>query len=351
MKPHYALVWLATELALALRRRSARSFLRATSVTMVAVWAVYIVATVLLTPAYIRAAEEAALYYNAFMPGSVMSVVTKTATIYVFIAALVVWHAIRRGGESLVNREDATGDVALFLFIGAVAMWVGAIVQMKGWPHHMLPATALSVAAIAAGVVAARPSRAIIVIVVLLLFGSYRIRHERLLLRDAQIGAPTFLPGMTEVVHRFAGDRPVLMLAYGLSAGFPLINETRAEWTLPESSLWMVSGLYADEWKTGGPYAYRSAGEWVPFERKLHDLIWRGIQERPPAVVIIQSQLESRFDLRRFVEADPRMKAYLRNWTKVGTVGPYDVLLPTQVRTARRLNRPGLAATFVASGW
>jgi hypothetical protein len=365
MKPHYALVWLAIEGALALRTRNSRSFLRTESIATFGVWIAYIAGTAVFTPQYFHAARRAAGYYSDFMPGSLRAVLWNPATIYVACAVITVFFARRRArvsadvtsADDVLNAGDVvtvragSGDVAYMMLLAALAMWIGAIVQRKGWPHHMLPAIAFSIAAMAIAVTSVRPRRALAITILLLLFGTYRIHTDRELLRRAQVGAPTFLWGMSDVVHRFAPHGPILMLSYSLSPAFPLVNETGASWTLPESSLWMVSGLYRDAWQTRGPYAYRAPNDWVPFEKEVHELIWRGVRERPPAIVIIEANMDSRFDMKAFAETDPRMKAFFSNFIKVGSVGPYDILLPIAPRVAERLNGPGSAATFVASGW
>ena len=317
MKPHYALVWLLTEIAVALHHRSWRSLLRIESVSTASVWVVYIAATLLFTPAYIHAAMQAAAYYGAFMNQTLLQVLALSPWMFM-CAAWLMWVFIRKQSEY--------ETLASLLLIAALAMYIGGVVQMKGWYHHWTPAIGLSIA----GAIALWPRRFRTLALLLLIAGSsYRLYHSQWEARYWQKNGPTYLPAMQRLLAAHAPHGPLLIFDNGLAIGFPLVNFTKAVWTLPESCLWMVAGLYEDQWEQHRPIVYHTPDQWVPFEKEVHDLIWRGVQERPPKLVLFPSPVaDDKFDFRKFVETDPRMKNYLADWVPTDRVGPHIVLQP-----------------------
>ena len=313
LKPHYALVWLFVELALMVERKNWRSILRPTSVATVGVWVAYIAATVLFTPSYFHAALRAVHYYGAFMSMSVGGVIRSSPYEILLVAGLLCL---------LLRRWSAQPEVARLALLAALAMWLGGVIQMKGWYHHWTPALGLTLA----GIAALWPRRIQLVgLVFVLLFGTHHLTTTAGRLSAHQEGQPTFLPAMTAAVETFAPRGPILVFSDGLAIGFPLVNFTGAEWTLPESSLWMVQGLYPDV-PGKAPVPIRGPDQWVPFERDVHDLIWTGIQRHPPKIVFAHGPQDSR--IRQFVDSDPRVRAWLDGWHSIGRIGPYEVLLP-----------------------
>jgi hypothetical protein len=316
LKPHYALVWLFEEIAVAAHAKTWRTLFRLESLSAAAVWVAYIIATLAITPAYFHAAMQAAVYYGAFMQRTLPQVLASSPWRLMLLAWLA-WVFSRRFSQH--------ATLALLLILSATAMYIAAVVQMKGWYHHWTPAIALAVAALAA----LAPLRARHLALAMIIAGSSLwLAHWQKQARYAQQVGPTYLPAMMKLVARRAPHGPLLILDNGLAAGFPLVNFTHAEWTLTESCLWMVAGLYRDQWNARKPIHYRSPSEWIPFEREVHDLIWRGVQERPPRLVLIPGPVdEDRFDFRKFVETDPRMASFLSGWRPVDRVGPYIVYM------------------------
>jgi hypothetical protein len=310
LKPHYALVWLFIELALALEQKRPRSILRPASAAAVSVWIAYIAATAIFTPRYFQSALRAVHYYGGFMSMSVGGVIRSSPYEIILLAALLC---------VLLRRWSAHPVTARLLLLAATAMWVGGVVQMKGWYHHWTPALGLAIA----GIAALWPRRFQVVGLILIpLFATHHLTTTAGRLRAHQEGQPTFLPAMTAAVNTLAPGGPILVFSDGLAIGFPLVNFTGAQWTLSESSLWMVHGLYPD-WPD---VPIRQPDQWVPFERDVHDLIWSGIRKRPPRLVFAHGPRDSR--IRQFVDSDPRVRAYLADWRSIGRIGPYEVLLP-----------------------
>jgi hypothetical protein len=316
LKPHYALVWLITETAVAVHLRSWRTLFRTESVSTAAVWVVYILATVLFTPAYFHAALQAATYYGAFMERPLLEILGGSPWILMF-AAWLAWVFIRR--------FSSYATLATLLLLASSAMYVGALLQMKGWYHHWTPAIGLAIAAIAALI----PYRfRHVAIALIIAAASTQLALAQRHSRYATINQPTFLPAMQKLLATRAPHGPLLVLDNGLAIGFPLVNFTHAVWTLPESCLWMVAGLYHDQWNRRKPIVYRTPQQWIPFEREVHDLIWRGVTERPPRLVLIPGPVApDQFDFKAFVETDPRMRSFLTGWSPVDRVGPYIVYM------------------------
>ncbi|HET9983585.1 MAG TPA: hypothetical protein VFQ38_08355 [Longimicrobiales bacterium] len=320
LKPNFLLVWLATEAYLAWRRRSRRSLVRAENRLMIVLWLLYVAATAWITPEFYTTALWAADLYRDFAARPLASLLTSKATLFVLACAM---------GVLVLGRRRERNDLALVLLLAAVAMWAAAVSQMKGWAYHWMPATGLAAAALLAAVPAGARRWAVAPAAALAL-GWFALNVYRLEL-TYRLGEAV-LPPMREVVERLAPRQPILVLSNQLVVGFPLVNLTGAEWSSPYGHIWMAGPLHREERRSGAPYRYRGPAEWSPVEHAVFDGLWRGVQRRPPALVILDFGRPNGLDLVAFFTADPRLRRLLDGFRPAAQVGRYLVLERAEVR-------------------
>ncbi|MBX6366136.1 MAG: hypothetical protein IRZ00_20005 [Gemmatimonadetes bacterium] len=314
LKPNFLLVWLATEGYLARRRGGWRSLLRPENRLMVALWLLYAAATAWIAPEYYTTALWAVDLYRDFAARPLAALLTSKATFFVLACAL---------GVLALGCRRERNDLARVLLLAALAMWAAAVSQRKGWTYHWLPATGLAAAALLVSV-PARARRWVVGPASALALGWFALNVYRLEL-TLRMGE-ALLPAMREVVERLAPRQPILVLSDELVVGFPLVNLTGAEWSSPFGHIWMAGPLHREERRAGVPYHYRGPDEWTPVERTIFDGLWRGIQRRPPALVILDLARANGFDLVAFFTADPRIRRLLDDFRPAAQIGRYLVL-------------------------
>jgi hypothetical protein len=316
MKPHFALVWLVTELWLA-RRVGPRSLLRTESIAIVAVFCAYLAATALFAPTVFTLIPWVAPLYARFAPASLASMLTDPRLLLVAAGAAACF-AVRRGEE----HEPATR----VLCVAALAMTAAVLLQGKGWGYHWYPAMALSVMLIGL-TLHSRLGRlrmpATAALAVLAVAGaSWQVdRTARLLVRE-----PTMLPQLMEAVEQYGRDGPIVAFSYTLQTGFPLINLTGTEWASPYAHLWMVPALYHGAFTAGEPLRYRDTGKWAAVEQEIFDRLWDRIERDDPSITILQGTLGNGFDMRAYFETDARFRDRFARSPVLDTIGRYVLL-------------------------
>jgi hypothetical protein len=314
LKPNFLLAWLATEAYLTWRRGSRRSLLRPENRLMVGLWLLYIAATAWITPQFFTTALWAADLYRDFASPPLSALLTSWATLFVLACA---------AGVLVLGRRRERRDLALVLLLAAVAMWAAAISQMKGWAYHWMPATGLAAAALLVAIPRGA-RRWTVAPAAALSLGWFALSVQRLEL-TYQMGEAV-LPPMREAVERLAPRQPILVLSNQLVVAFPLVNLTGAEWSSPFGHIWMAGPLHREERLRGQPYHYRGPEEWGAVEHAVFDGLWRGIQRRPPALVILDLGRPNGLDLVAFFTADPRLRRLLDDFRPAAQIGRYLVL-------------------------
>ena len=335
MKPHFALVWAGTELYLA-RRRGARSLLRLESVTIGAVFVLYVAVTALLAPAFFELLPWLAALYPRFAPVPFVSMVLDWRLLLV-AAGLAAAYFARRADQG--QRAPGTGAsdgrtieqdgpdrraLADVLAMAMLAMYAALLLQLKGWGYHWYPVVALALLLLG---VAAEPYAARFRVALPAVVLAAGIVSATQVDRTARLLAswPTMLPEMLRIVDARADGRPVLALSQYLHVGFPLVNLTQSRWASPYAHYWMVPAMYSERWYGGGPIEYRRSGEWSALEQRIFDDTWAAIERERPALLIVETPHQNDFDMRSYFETDDRFRRLFQSATALDTIAYYVV--------------------------
>jgi hypothetical protein len=310
MKPHFALLWVATEIYLAMKVRP-RSLWRTESITILAVFIAYVVATALLTPQFFRLTWIPGLYVN-FGRGELSAFILNPAALLLILAAAAVWR---------LQIPPENVRLTRVFFLGAVVLYIIALLQFKGWRYHWIPSEILSLATIGA----ALPIRswlvptAIAALSVVLTAGTVRATASDL------VGHPYYQAHTVPLIQRYAGNGSYLVLAENPFAAFPLVTDSRVRWASPYMCLWMVPALYPAFWH-GQPTQYPPLDQRSPVEREMFDRIWQRVERERPAVILLQ-RVGQGFDFAAYFSADARFAALFREYFEAEPFGPYRVAI------------------------
>jgi hypothetical protein len=324
LKPHFALVWLFTETALGVSR-GWREVLRPESVAIGSFFVAYLAATAALAPEYFGHLPWVMSLYGGYSPRPRLALIASPET-FCFAASLVAGRFV---GQA-VYRSFAN----LLSFAGS-AMFIAVIAQGKGWDYHWYPVLAISMLLVALSI-RSRTSKVKVVVPILALVAMIGTRIQSRSIERILAEPPTYLPQMLNDVQRFGEGRPVLALTPVLSIGFPLVNLAGVGWASPFGHLWMIPALYPGVADPTVPIRFRQTGRWQAVEDEMFDRLWTGIQQAQPHLIILQSRLNGRFDMRSYFETDARFARLFAETTPADTIGPYVILLRRSDTAAER---------------
>jgi hypothetical protein len=323
LKPHYALVWLATELASALWARQPRVLWREANWLIAGLGALYLVSIALVTPQYFEMAREAMAVYSAYdVPVPLLS--RRTAPI---LAAIVVLAALRpRGGAGWAGVCAALASATSFLCV---------YIQHKNYPYHYLPVYLFAMLAILLALAAKLDAATRLrdhgrtlawtgMAISLALAGIFFVRgFERVEEDRRELGA---------MIESRGRGLPVLFFSSSVSAAFPVVPMSGARSASPYPCIWQIAGHYTEEELARTDFPYRSRQTMPPLERQVLTTVIDWMEREEPGLLFFdlkryqQGFLWADFAWERYLQADPRFAPLMRHYQSIGPVGEYYAL-------------------------
>jgi len=315
IKPFFGLAWLAVEAQIAWAR-GARASARPESLAVAAVQLAYLAALAAFAPGYGEIARLAWQVLGAYDHPWIAFALNR-ATLGLALAGIAA-RAIRPTQE--------TRELRRVLGVAALAFWVAACAQQRGWSYHFLPAElcAAALLAVCAAGALARPGA--VGSVPLVLAGA-------LLASGIALGAqvtrllsprPTPVAGLAGIVRDAAGGAPVLFLSTAVGPAFPVVNVSGADWASRISCLWPLPGLYSREEWASDPFPYRARDAMPPAERALIDAVVEDLARWRPALIFVDRRRDrqaigrSAFDFVTYFSRDPRFAALFAGYHEAG---------------------------------
>lgn len=309
MKPHFAMVWLVTELYRA-RQFGWAALWRMENVLIGALFVLYLLATAMLYPQFFALVPWLAELYPLFFP-TPLPVMLGDPRAALLLTALLSAFVFRDTPEWTRS--------ARVLALAALALFAAMLLQHKGWGYHWYPTVALSIGVLGIalrrvllrGAVILVPLLAAVSVVV---SSGQALRVEHLLQRP-----PTELRETLALVQAHAGGRPVAALSQYIQAGFPLVGVADVQWALPYAHLWMVRAIRE--------LPAERAAHFRPLEATIRDRIWQAVAERRPRLLLVERAVGPGIDMRTWFESDPRFRGLFASATLVGATSSYDAYL------------------------
>jgi hypothetical protein len=323
LKPHFLLVWGATELYSASRARRPHVLWREDNWLIVAVGVVYVVGVALLAPQYFGMAKDAMAVYAAY-DAPVPLISGDSAPL--FAAALIL---------ALLRPHGAVGRAALTSLLASGVSFGCVFLQHKNYPYHYIPvqlfatlAMGLAVAARLDGLPALRERGRVALWIgmgtALGLAGLFWIQgFNRVEVGRRQIAA---------LIEEQGRGRSVLFLSSSVSAAFPVVPMSGVDSASPYPCIWQIAGHYTEEELARTQFPYRGRDSMPPLERHVMTTVVDWMEREEPSLLFFdlkryqQGFLWANFAWEQYLKADPRFERILAHYRSIGPVHEFYAL-------------------------
>jgi hypothetical protein len=315
IKPFFGLASLAVEAQIAWTR-GARAAARPESLAVAAVQLAYLAALAAFAPGYGEVARLAWQVLGAYdLPW--LAFVWNRGTFALALAAIAT---------RSVRATPETSELRGVLGIAALAFWVAACAQQRGWAYHFLPTQLCAAALLAVCGAGALAQPRGLRIAPFALAGALLSGVLALALQVAHTGSsrPTPVAGLAGIVRDAAGGAPVLFLSTAVGPAFPVVNVADADWASRISCLWPLPGLYSREQWASDPFPYRARDAMPAEERALIDAVVEDLARWRPALIFVDRRRDrqaigrSAFDFVTYFSRDPRFAALFAGYHEAG---------------------------------
>jgi hypothetical protein len=287
LKPHFALLPLAIEAAVLIRRGWRPSAVAPELATMATLGSACVAMTAVLHPAYFELVLPlVARHYHAFdldlLPALAMG--EQLPGLALALACLVPVVARRR-----------SAPVVVVLTAAAVGATLAAAAQLKDWEYHFLPARAAVIGAVAMfaadllgrwlrpeALTLARATIAARIAVVAIAFLSGALTPP---FRAQLWYQATRFNAYAELVKANASGQPVLWLVQDVTP-FPALNYAEARQAMRFMCLWLLPAFYEADRAAGSMMRYHEPERMTADERWLFDAVANDFARSRPALVL-----------------------------------------------------------------
>ncbi len=333
LKPHFVLLWLATEGYLRLSRRVPWSTVLPETVTIVGFLALYCIAIILWVPGYLQLVRLLAGPYTLFLYVPFWQLLVSGPGAPVTLFAMLAFTALRRH----TRHPDILGVFA----IGALTCLLAGAAQQKGFSYHFYPSLAL--ATIVLGMIASDRGESqrrwvgslywvMAVSVVATVVAAACVRNALSTMRHSRDPGQVQMERLLPLVRARAAGEGVYVMSYNISSAYPLINYAGAHSASRFAQLWILAAAYMDQLKGSGPLRYHLPGEMSPSERYMNQAVFQDLRDqRPKLLAILQHARDlpangfRRLDYVAYFIRDPRIASILARYQLVADVGDFTV--------------------------
>jgi arylsulfatase A-like enzyme len=354
VKPHYALLLVALELYLALRRRSLRAWLRPDLLTAVAVVIAYALSVLLFTPSYLSFVFPLGLdtYWIYQKPLAELLHFTDLAAFPLTLIAILA-----------VRKNRALRELGWVLLITAACSYILSRLQGTGWEYHLIPFRSAVILALPLpllallrrlpprkappGPIAGGLAAALMALLALgvLLFALPNTRNTLLKGADWRAGrtrGPIAI--VHQVIDRHAKGGTVMFFTAALTGAFPTVNYAEVGFSSRFSCLWPVVAVVRSRAEGGESLSPAKRERMAEIERYMIDSVIEDLERRPPDLIFVdRKEFSSRltrtpFDYLEYFLRDPRFRKIWSHYRHLNAVGRHQVYL-------RKPEEPGSPGT------
>ena len=330
LKPYFAVLPFAVELALLLARRSGKSLQRAEPWAIAGVHVIYVASVLLFAPGYLAVVEMAMPVYNAYnVPPEFVNAATAAAAVAGLSALL------------LRRRSSEPPGRSVWLVACIAGLAVGYL-QRKGWDYHFLPALVFS-AAFFGHVVLSRlyafppgrsphvPRSPALPIALLVTTAVGFLVSATWQSFGAGREGKTLNRVLSSLVAERAADKPILVLSSSVNPSFPVVNLSGARWAHRFCCMWVLPAVYTDEEKAQTPFPYHTREQMSGLERFALDALVEDMASAMPVLLIVDMGRSkfafgrTAFNYLEYFHRDPRFARMLREYRFLGDIGVFRV--------------------------
>jgi hypothetical protein len=243
---------------------------------------------------------------------------------------------------ALVRLPRAACRACAVLLAVAIAFFVAALLQLKGWSYHLYPGRALMLlffARFATGAMdglpaltsalrgGARSVAALVLAALLASSGRYVLEARRPV--DLDLVTP-----LVATIRARAPQGPVAVLSMRtlIYPAFPAVTYTGARWPMRHNSLWFLPGLYDSELRApDAANRFRAPAAMSPLERGFYEEVIGDLCADPPALLLIEvaepraAAGRRALDLAAYYSQDARYLKLSQGYERLNSIGPFTV--------------------------
>jgi hypothetical protein len=321
LKPFFLVPWLFLMIIIAAYIGTRRTARTPEFLVVVVIQTIYAALVLCFFPQYLLVARSAMHYYSAYNE-SLHAFTPFLPSVGLLLLIITLKFSSPSAGLVMAGTASAFG----FL--------LGAVLQHKAWPYHLLPFRFLSSLVIAMALAAFMQSQyrrrltRVNITLALWLTGAALVTYSA---RYATtVDAPSQPESLRSAVQRMVPGRPILVLSTDLWFSFPMIYETRQRLAQRNACLWMIPGLYSDQVRFSSSLLrigklkppqeahYHLRAEMSNDEKMLFEEI-RGALAQKPGIVYVQTGPKQglgnlKFDFIQYFSSDPEMARALRTY-------------------------------------
>ncbi len=314
-KPHFVLAVAPLALTAMLRARSIRPVFRSEYLVAVAMLGLYALSIPIFFPDFLnRALPMAIEVYVPIRQGLVAILLLPSTPIWLGLAVLC-WAGVRTAGADAATRV---------LLTAAAGMTVAFLVQGKGWPYHIYPATAFMALAALRIDVAIRdavptaetgPATAWIrtaALLITLITSAQWFNWER----------DIHLPALRRMIEAEALRPTITVISPDVSVGYPLVRQLGGKWATRASVFITANVLRQLGAGVKDPKRVAALEAYASLERRL--LVEDMVANRPE-IVIVERGNGANLDWGKWIAKYPEVAAAFAPYHVVGRIDELEV--------------------------
>ena len=331
IKPQFVIVWLAREAVVFARTRRVTP----DGLVIPILGALYLGAVAVFTPQYFDLVRTHGPAYQTFIQNPLLVTALLGDGAALALGALLIAVALWRW--------TGRTELRLILVGATLACYLAAVIQLKGWRYHFLPALALGW--ILLGVVAVSVRRPLarwterlfasiagasaLTVTIAALGGALAQAADPF---DPSYDADPSIGQLLPMLTEHAAGRPVMVLSPNMASGFPLTQYAGTRWVQRYSNLWPVVAAYDSAIKDPSPFRFRTPADASRLEAELRTSVTEDlIRGQPDLILVLRTGPDApkwgmrRLDLIEYLSAEPRFAEAFAAYDSAGIIGQYFV--------------------------
>lgn len=309
IKPHFVLVFIASELFLIYYKKGFLTCLRTESIIILTMLFVYLLGMLLFTPYYFKTVPYFANLLSAIaLPWLDLTLIVLFLSLVPLL--LLMWFFVEKQ-----LRHD--WYFVPYLFALSVAALVMAVLGRHLPNYHVFPFKVITLV-LAALMVITHPKKVFFYAFTILLVVMMLQTSQKIEVVQAQ---RNFTLQVAAKIREYAPNGTVVLLDTAFP--FPAITYAEARHGLDTASLWYVPFAYSEYRGKPEPPPYHPPNQMGKTERFFHELVIHNLETEPPQLIILNKARykfwlgRMRFDFADYLSLDSRFVEIWKNyrWT------------------------------------
>lgn len=329
LKPYFVFAWLFVE-ALLVARRGIRIFLRVETALLVGTAVMYAAAVLIFAPDYLALASLLGPWYSRYLSQGQLDAVLLVTGVVIFLV-----HRWRHGRHPVLG----------FFELASAGFLLGAAVQLKWWPYHLLPGVVYAIPCLVVPWLATSGRKARVGRVAAALLGAgvlaLALVEAAGTLLDPENPArlaDSAAPHVRDWLIDHAGGDTIMVFSSNIHSAYPALELAGVTSASRLPSLWPLLAAYYDPTHPSELVEIRPPHDRLPVESWLETIVLEDFQRSRPRYLLVvrydpharNAGGSTRLDYLAYFRADHRFASILDAYRPVAELPRYIVLERTE---------------------